>query len=101
MPLSASALAWNKKKKQRKWISEEAIVIAGGSGLVSQTKIAYGDFLKRQGGAQLEVLRYVCFSKRFFALFRKTTRRVKVMTFFLSLAKFIVQILFIMKVNLK
>ena len=34
------------------------IVTAGESGLVAQTKIAYGDFLTRQGGAQLEVLRY-------------------------------------------
>ena len=36
-----------KKKTKRKKISQEVIVTAGGTRLVSQTKIAYSDFLKR------------------------------------------------------
>ena len=43
---------------------------------------------------------YFCLSTKFFALFRKTTPKVKVMTF-LSSIKFVVQILFIMEVNSK
>ena len=36
------------------------LMLKGDFGLVSpQKKIAYGDFLKRQGGAKLEVLRYI------------------------------------------
>ena len=36
-----------KKEIKRKSISQEAIVTIGESGLVSQTKIGYGDFFKR------------------------------------------------------
>ena len=38
----------------RKWISQEAIVTAGESGLVNRLR----RFLKKQGGAQLEALLY-------------------------------------------
>ena len=38
---------WNKEETKRKRISQEVIATAGGSGLISQTKIAYCDFLKR------------------------------------------------------
>ena len=41
------ATGWNKEETMRKRMSQEAIVTAGGSGLVSRTKIAYGDFLKK------------------------------------------------------
>ena len=42
-----SAPGWNKEETKWKSISQEAIVIGGASKLVSQTKITYGDFLKR------------------------------------------------------
>ena len=41
-----SAPGWNKKEIKKR-ISQEAIVTVGASRLVSQTKIACGDFLKR------------------------------------------------------
>ena len=44
-----------KKENKRKWISQEAIVTKGGSGLVSQTKTTYSDFLKTP--KYLQVLR--------------------------------------------
>ena len=37
---------WNKKETEKKRILQKAIVTAGGSELVSQTKIAYSDFFK-------------------------------------------------------
>ena len=42
-----SAPRWNKEETKRKKISQKAIVTARESRLVSQTKIAYSDFLKR------------------------------------------------------
>ena len=45
MPLSAPR--WNKGETKKKRISQEVIITTRGFGLVSQTKIAYGDFMKR------------------------------------------------------